>query len=81
MKKLIPGRVQYAAGRAFIPVIEEFAESVDSGGLFVAHLFSLIVVDPEGDSVHPFENSLTLADLLSRVPDLVRILEHARLSL
>jgi hypothetical protein len=81
VKKIIIGAIQYAAERAFIPLIEEIAETREDAGVFIAHLISVVVLEREGIWVYPFEKDRCLTDLLAEVPELEQTLKKARQSL
>jgi hypothetical protein len=81
MKKIIIGSIQYAAERAFIPLIEEVAETGGDSGVFVAHLISVVVLEREGIWVYSFKGDQCLTDLLATIPELGPTIEKARQSL
>jgi hypothetical protein len=81
MKRLVLGPVQFAAERAFIPIIEEVAETGDAAGVFFARLLSLVILESEGVWVYPFYGSLSLTELLSAVPELEHVMMETRKTL
>ncbi|MDD1679600.1 MAG: hypothetical protein LUO93_10525 [Methanomicrobiales archaeon] len=78
IKKVILGSVHYAAGRAFIPVIEEAAETQEMGGLFFARLISMVVLEGESAWVYPFDRNLSMEELVSIAPQLPHTIEETR---
>jgi hypothetical protein len=78
---MVLGPVQFAAERAFIPIIEEVAETGDAAGVFFAHLLSLVIMESEEVWVYPFDCGLSLTELLSAVPELEHVMMETRKSL
>ncbi len=81
MKRVVLGTVRYVAGRAFIPVIEEVAGAEGTAGGCIARPLSLVILDEEEITIHPFGRDLSLTDLFSLIPELERTLAEARQSL
>jgi hypothetical protein len=75
------GSVQYAASRAFIPVIEEVAAWKASNGVFYAQLHTLVVVESEGSWIYPFGKKVSLEELLDQIPNLSITMRMAQLAL
>jgi hypothetical protein len=81
MKRVVLGTVRFAAGRAFIPVIEEVAGVEGTVGGCIARPLSLVILEGEEITIHPFGRDLSLTDLFSMVPELEHTLAEARQSL
>ncbi|MDD1678791.1 MAG: hypothetical protein LUO93_06355 [Methanomicrobiales archaeon] len=78
MRKLFVGEVRYAAPRALIPVIEEFAYIDEESVGYFARLYALVVVEQGGTEILPSGSPVSLETLTNLLPELQSILEKVR---